>query len=1208
MSRCRSKYYGARKTAHLRQNLPKGPVFYQSRVRSFEREGTVIAPLQTGEDMIWVEFDHAQAQDASAVTVRDLEIIGWDRLQCAVEMLPLKPDPGFNFGCPVASFAAEPSAKLPSGLPPGLSLDPATGVISGTPTSSFDGVVSIVASNEVGQCVRELPLKIWEKDVPHSFSYPTARVDDKYTGLQFWLREQVVIIPDGPRCDQFSGDLFFSVSPELPEGLELNTRTGAISGFPTRSCTLETFLVWASYPGGAVSAELSIKVASMTLAEAGRAYFAPVVSGEMSMLRPVIDMAPSLPYQLPEEKRRRQKDSKRRKGSPDLAYENEDSSHTLVANYGEQNVFLRPLQQHPEPSHIIREPRSYLITAPYCAKFVEQLPCGMYFNADGALCGAPLEHAEWKTYEIVAENEFGKSSVKVMFAVTVNGLPEAPHDSAPVSRKAAEGTIPQIPGYKLLERLGEGAQGAVWLGMQDNARDLVAIKLSKRAADPRADREARVLHLVGRHPNVVQFRAVVDVDGESGGAALVMEWVQGETLKTLVAAREGRPFAMDDAAWMIRGVLGGLSALHTHSPSIAHRDVKPDNIMLRDAMQHTLSSDRVVLVDFGLCQRDSAQATEITQDGCFLGTPAYFSPEQMEAKKGLDARVDVWAVGIILYELLRAKHPFRDPGDTDFTLIEKVKTQKLRKVPPPDGGVALNWFLTTALAKSRDKRFSDARLMLDAFDRVLAAPGEVPSDCEPVPPAKAGGEGAEFVIAVFASRIGSSADVHGEADKLRELFRNMEHVSFELLAKPSADSFFAMVTQLLSKPVRILHFAGHGSDESEGFVWEAGGAAMDPEIVSRGTFSSAVTRLTSLECVVLTSCNSFQVGQALHAAGVPYVLCFEGPVPDREGIEFCERFYYCLSNRGNERQYGRAYEHTCDWASHKELCLMPCLLWRDNSELDGDFCRRRDAEGVCFWKDDAEPTRTMLSGTPASGRESGALVPASLKPVDDSADILGSRIDYEHASDEGSDDIRNWRRPRGAQDWAAAAGVAEKSALDALGFSLTLAGKEVGEGNGVHPQTGFIASHVLAKWGVSSYAQLWGSRGKAIVRAKTLHLPAADRQWSHAAEALAEAEKMRQEDLRKHEKAGVCPAPPGCRCVRCAHAHQLKQVGASKTELERLVRSNRTKSLHSPRRKDAASPGAASPPALQLHGGSAVETVACASDRVEEEVSALLFS
>ena len=62
----------------------------------------------------------------------------------------------------------------------------------------------------------------------------------------------------------------------------------------------------------------------------------------------------------------------------------------------------------------------------------------------------------------------------------------------------------------------------------------------------------------------------------------------------------------------------------------------------------------------------------------------------------------------------------------------------------------------------------------------------VPSDCEPVPPAKAGGEGAEFVIAVFASRIGSSADVHGEADKLRELFRNMEHVSFELLAKPSA--------------------------------------------------------------------------------------------------------------------------------------------------------------------------------------------------------------------------------------------------------------------------------------------------------------------------------------------------------------------------------------------------------------------------------------
>ena len=343
-----------------------------------------------------------------------------------------------------------------------------------------------------------------------------------------------------------------------------------------------------------------------------------------------------------------------------------------------------------------------------------------------------------------------------------------------------------------------------------------------------------------------------------------------------------------------------------------------------------------------------------------------------------------------------------------------------------------------------------------------------------------------------------------------------------------------------------MHFAGHGDDGAEGFVWEAaGGGGSGPEVVSRDTFADVVKRVGSLECVVLNACQTVQAGCALHAAKVPYVVCFDGDVPDKDGIEFCRVFYRHLSNRGNEQQYATAYEHACDWASHTRSRVTPCLLWNDGGQLDAAFTLQHGAIGTCSWKYGALPLHQE--------RDTGA------REIHGREILEEIVVDSDVASDaetSAADEIRNWRMPKSDRDWSAVAGVKEKAALTELGFNMKLNRRDVAEGNGVNSGNGFISGQVLALWGVNSYPQLWGTQGKAVAAAKLLKPPGAARTnaLQRAAAHLAEAERCRGEDLKKHAGSNKAACAKGCRCLRCAHLHQLKLVSDTRSQLLLLLR------------------------------------------------------
>ncbi|KAJ1466575.1 hypothetical protein T484DRAFT_1987943, partial [Baffinella frigidus] len=908
--------------------IRQGIIFTGSRVRFLERDGVVIEDqagdiLVGGDSKALVCFDPAEGQEESVemAPAENLEVVGWCTLLCGAEMVPLKPSVKFNFGCPFATFVAEPSEALPSGLPGGLQLDLETGIVSGTPAVVFDGFIRITAFNLIGQCSWAQRLDIRELDVPHSFSYSAARSDGKYTGLQFWLREDVEIRPHGPVCQHFKGRFLFKVSPALPAGLRLDQRTGIISGSPLERHPLSGFQVRAYFPGGGeTSTVVNIKVAFLSRDRASEREFMSYREGQ-----------PHVP-----------KENRKREGCPAIDFLGAKASgvdtdtygnHLFSASFGEHRVFL--------------ESTSSIDF--FCARFtcVPPLPRGLRFNEEGAVCGTPVVNAASTSYEITALNEYGEATARLRFGVQISGLDSDSGDLPPSEQPSGgKSLMPAVEGFELLRRLGEGAQGAVWLAMEDGGRDLVAIKISQKDGDPRAGRESRILHTVGRHPNIVLFKSHLEgVGGDPDKTALVMEFVQGTTLKAFVSARKTPRFKEEEAAWIMRGILGGLG--------------------------------------------------------------------QAMAQKDLDVRVDVWASGIILYELLRGTHPFKLPGTDDLELLNNIRVGRVKKLPPPAGD-AVNWFLQTALSKDRADRFTNARFMLDAYEKACEQPGRVPIECAPV---KEEVKDESFIIVVFTSRIGSKVDVHGEADIFKELYRNMDHVTFDLRAKPTAESFFGVVSQLSAKPVRIMHFAGHGDDGEEGFVWEASGGT-GPEVVMQGTFSDVVKRVGSLECVVLNACWTVQAGYALHAANVPFVVCFDGEVPDKDGIEFCRMFYRHLSNRGNEALYGAAYEHACDWASHTRSKLTPCLLWNDGRGVDGAFTQQHGAAGTCSWKHGA---LALPLEREAGSRESHGAGGGSLDEI-----VVQSDVKSDVQSDVGSDaepagaeEIRNWRKPRNDRDWAA---------------------------------------------------------------------------------------------------------------------------------------------------------------------------------------------
>jgi eukaryotic-like serine/threonine-protein kinase len=221
--------------------------------------------------------------------------------------------------------------------------------------------------------------------------------------------------------------------------------------------------------------------------------------------------------------------------------------------------------------------------------------------------------------------------------------------------------------YELHHAIGAGGAATVYRGTDRQLHRDVAVKLlndvAARSADPggreRFLREARTGAAVHHH-NLVD---IYDAGEDNGVLYLVMELVQGSSLATLIADRA--PLPVDEAVGIATEILGGLSALH--ATGTIHRDVKPANVLVDE-------TGEVRLTDFGIAKRLDEIEGALTSDDTVIGTPSYIAPEQA-AGSGLSAATDVYAVGLVLYEMLTGRRAFErespmsaSPGDDPLPL------------------------------------------------------------------------------------------------------------------------------------------------------------------------------------------------------------------------------------------------------------------------------------------------------------------------------------------------------------------------------------------------------------------------------------------------------------------------------------------------------------------------------------------------------------
>jgi eukaryotic-like serine/threonine-protein kinase len=270
-----------------------------------------------------------------------------------------------------------------------------------------------------------------------------------------------------------------------------------------------------------------------------------------------------------------------------------------------------------------------------------------------------------------------------------------------------------IDRYRIVELLGRGGMGSVYKGQHLSLDRHFALKVihgslvGNRELISRFHREALALSRI-RHTNIV---SVVDfITTEAGLSALVMEHLPGRDLHEVIL-REA-PLKPMRAANIARQIAAGLG--EAHRQGIIHRDVKPSNVLLVPEGEEEI----VKLLDFGVVAlREEKDAQEkLTGFGLIVGTPSYMAPEQARSSEGLTHAVDLYALGVILYEMLARKTPF--PGKNPAEILVKHICEPPPPLPPSGG---LEDLVYALLAKEPADRPANAEEVIAELDRVAAA-------------------------------------------------------------------------------------------------------------------------------------------------------------------------------------------------------------------------------------------------------------------------------------------------------------------------------------------------------------------------------------------------------------------------------------------------------------------------------------------------------
>jgi hypothetical protein len=305
--------------------------------------------------------------------------------------------------------------------------------------------------------------------------------------------------------------------------------------------------------------------------------------------------------------------------------------------------------------------------------------------------------------------------------------------SGPASTVEAPATLPSLPGYEVLGKLGEGGMGVVFQARDLTLKRLVAIKQLLHPA-PSAEglarfrAEAEALARL-RHPHVVPIHAAGEQDGRP---FFVMEYVEGGGLDRKI---NGRPQPPADAARLLMLLARAVHA--AHQQGIVHRDLKPANVLLAPPADEPALNTAYGLPkvsDFGL-SKTLGEDQGRTAGGTVLGTPGYMAPEQAAGRpEDVGPATDVYALGAILYELLTGQVPFR--GRSLLETLEQVRTQPPRSPRElrPDVPPALEAVCLRCLAKSPADRYPTAQALAEDLGRFLS--GEKPA-APAAPPAPA---------------------------------------------------------------------------------------------------------------------------------------------------------------------------------------------------------------------------------------------------------------------------------------------------------------------------------------------------------------------------------------------------------------------------------------------------------------------------------------